>query len=440
MRDYFYKLADHAFQLADADDILLLNIRGELSDFVRMNNARIRQGGKVEQSYLEITLINGRKRISHSFSLLQSLDIDKTQVASAVENLHAKVSLLPEDAYLSYSRHIHSTEDIGKNELPDTQAAMDRILHSAEGNDLVGIYAAGLIYRGFANNLGQKNWYESHSFNFDFSLYHHQDKAVKSGYTGFTWDQNLFQGKMDQARAQLEIMKRDPLTISPGAYRVYLAPKAMGDLVDVLNRRAFGARDRHNKTSSLNRMIYEGKRLNPGVTILENTGGGSACRFQSDGFIKPDEITLVQDGTIKDPLVGSRSAVELNMECNGASAEETADSLEILPGKLRTKDIIPTLDTGLYLNNLHYINFSDVNSARLTGLTRFAAFHIKNGEIEAPINVMRFDETMYNVLGENLEALTAEQELLVSSNTQLCRHTECQNIPGAIVNDFRFTL
>ncbi len=68
--------------------------------------------------------------------------------------------------------------------LPSAQEATGHVIAAAAGRDLVGIYAAGTLYRGFANSLGQRNWHEVDSFNFDWSLYLEADKAVKSALRG----------------------------------------------------------------------------------------------------------------------------------------------------------------------------------------------------------------------------------------------------------------
>ena len=48
-------------------------------------------------------------------------------------------------------------------------------------------------------------------------------------------------------------------------------------------------------------------------------------------------------------------------------------------------------------------------------MTRFACFWVEEGQIVAPINVMRFDETLYRVLGENLIDLTCEREMILDA-------------------------
>ena len=76
----------------------------------------------------------------------------------------------------------------------------------------------------------------------------------------------------------------------------------------------------------------------------------------------------------------------------------------------------------------------------MTGLTRFASFWVEKGEIQAPVDVMRFDETAYRVLGENLIDLTHEKELFPSSGTYGARSTNSVRVPGALVDEFAFTL
>jgi len=76
----------------------------------------------------------------------------------------------------------------------------------------------------------------------------------------------------------------------------------------------------------------------------------------------------------------------------------------------------------------------------MTGMTRFATFWVENGKIVAPANVMRFDDTLYRMLGDNLEALTRERELLLESSTYGSRVLTSVTLPGALVSQMNFTL
>jgi predicted Zn-dependent protease len=76
----------------------------------------------------------------------------------------------------------------------------------------------------------------------------------------------------------------------------------------------------------------------------------------------------------------------------------------------------------------------------MTGMTRFATFWVENGRIVAPVDVLRFDDTLYRMLGDNLEALTEERELLLESNTYGSRLLTSFVLPGALVSEMSFTL
>ena len=56
------------------------------------------------------------------------------------------------------------------------------------------------------------------------------------------------------------------------------------------------------------------------------------------------------------------------------------------------------------------------------------------------MNVLRYDDTAYRMLGENLVGLTDRPEMLLDSNSYGARSTDSYRLPGVIVEDMRFTL
>ena len=73
-------------------------------------------------------------------------------------------------------------------------------------------------------------------------------------------------------------------------------------------------------------------------------------------------------------------------------------------------------------------------------MTRFATLWVENGKIVAPVNVMRFDESVYRLLGSNLVDLTAERDLILDPATYGGRSTHSAKLPGAVIEDFTLTL
>lgn len=440
LQEYYYELADHMAGQLKGNEVFTSQFEAEDSDFVRVNKASVRQAGSVVQKDVGIDLMDGARHANGGITLSGDSAADRASIDALIASLREKLPHLPEDPHLLYATEIRSSEQHGTNELPDAPETMASVLDQAKDLDFVGLWASGGIYRGFANSLGQRNWFSSYTFNLDWSVYHQADKAVKCGYAGFRWDPEEFASKLGSAREQLAILAGPAATIEPGRYRVYLAPSALADFVGTICWGGFGLKAHRTKQTSLIKMVEDGRTLNPLVTLLENTKEGVAPNFQSKGFLRPDQVVLLDSGAYKDCLVSPRSAKEFGVETNGAVEWEIPESIDMAAGGMEQGKILEELGTGLYVNNLHYLNYSDVPACRITGMTRFACFWVENGAIKAPLNVMRFDETAYRVLGENLLGLTREREMILAPDTYFGRSTDSMRLPGALVKDFSFTL
>jgi predicted Zn-dependent protease len=440
MQTYFYDLMDDLTALLRGREIFTCYFTGEASDFVRFNQSRVRQAGHVIQQVLTLDLIQGRHHALVELTLSGNRQTDRALLAAQVEALRSIRSQVPEDPFLHYATEVHCSERLYPSLLPPGTEMAEMVLAAGKGRDLVGILASGAIYAGFANSLGQRNWYTRHSFNLDWSLYRRADKAVKARYAGFAWDDQTFTRRMEMATAHLGILDRPARTLTPGRYRVYLSPMALDEILDLLGWGGFGLRAHRIRTTPLLHMTEEGVCLNESVTVLENTAQGIAPDFQEAGFMRPPQVTLIERGVYRDYLVSPRSAAEYNVSGNGANDAETPLSLEMAPGTLALQDVLKELDNGLYISNLWYLNYSDRNAARLTGMTRFATFWVNNARLEAPISVMRFDDTLYHILGDRLLGLTAEREMLLDCTSYGGRSTRSAHLPGALVEGLSFTL
>jgi predicted Zn-dependent protease len=440
MQDYFYALAEAITKSLHGDELYTCTYHAEDSDFVRFNRSAIRQAGTVVQRFLALDLIQDKRHAAAEIALSGDFDSDRARIGQLLTELREQLAYLPEDPHLLYATTVHSTVQQRENRLPDRADAVAAVLDAGSGRDLVGIYAAGGIYAGFANALGQRNWFESFTFNCDWSVYYQRDKAVKTSYAGFVWEPTVFMRKVTEAAEQLEVLRRPPHIIPPGCYRVYLAPAALYDILEMLAWSGFGLKDHRTKQTTLLKMVEEGAHLHPAVTLRENTRDGVSPNFQAAGFIRPDQVTLIEAGAFYDCLVSPRSAKEYDVPTNGASNAEAPESVEMAAGDLARDEVLQRLDTGVYINNLWYLNYSDRSACRITGMTRFATFWVENGVIQAPLSVMRFDESIYRMFGDHLLGLTAERDFILDPSTYHERSTGSSHLPGALVEEFNFTL
>ena len=437
---YFQEISDWALTQIKGDEVLLASVAGEATDFIRFNNGAIRQAGTVTQQQLSLTLIDGTKQTSGHVQLAADRALDDVRVGRMLTQLRDQLQFVSDDPYIAYSTNSSVSEDIVAGSVPDSGDVLGSIADASKGRDMVGIYAAGDSFGGFASSLGQRNWFQRSTFNLDWSFYLRDDKAAKNLYAGMEWSDDAFGLKVAESASHLGALDREPVVLKPGAYRSFLTPTAVGELMGLLSWDAFGLQAMETKQTSLLRMVTDGQTMADEVSISESTGTGVAASFSEFGFARPDKVELISGGRHAGTLVSARSSKQYGVETNGANTGEQPESLAIAPGSVPTADVLAELGTGIYVGNLWYTNYSDRTACRTTGLTRFATFWVEGGEIVAPINVMRFDDTIYSLLGEQLVGLTDQSEMMLDAASYEQRSTTSMNMPGALVNEMKFTL
>jgi predicted Zn-dependent protease len=154
----------------------------------------------------------------------------------------------------------------------------------------------------------------------------------------------------------------------------------------------------------------------------------------------PPHLVLIEAGGIANTLVSARTSRQYGVESNAAPEWEGLRSGCLDPGDLDEDRALEALGTGLYLPNLHYLNWSDFDSARITGMTRFACFWIEEGRLAAPIEDMRFDESLYHLWSEKLLGLSRQRSLIVDTGTYFHRSLGGTLLPGMLVDGLTFTL
>ncbi|MDH2198474.1 TldD/PmbA family protein [Ectopseudomonas oleovorans] len=436
-RQHFTALLEYLQAQVVGEEGFTLAYDAEVSSFIRFNQGQVRQAGQVQQVYVTLSLYQGQRHAESKLALSGVLDEDLPLLQQALQHLRDVLPTLSDDPYLRLNRDAWRSESMGETVALDGTTIAHQVVAAAQGLDLVGFLAVGPQYQGFASSWGAFGWYAASSFNLEFSLFHDNGQAVKSAYAGEQWDAQAFACKLDSARQQLAFLGRPAKALQPGAYRAYLAPAALEELVSLCCW-GFGAQALASGGSPLQRLFSGKAELNTQVTVDERIEGGLAPAFTPEGPRQP--LRLIDRGRPGERLVSSRSAAEYGLTANGAGRGEYPLSLHMHGGDLDEREVLQRLGTGLYIGNLWYGNFSDLPAGRLTGMTRFATFWVEDGQIQAPVNTMRFDDSLFDFLGPQLEALTREPELLLPSGTYGARQTGSMALPGALLSRFTLTL
>ena len=447
-RDVFDYLAEAVFTDLKQGEELSLNLSAEDQTYVRFNNSKVRQATDVMQRNLAVTMQCCGRKIAFSFDLTGQKDWDLATLRSLMERARLEALVLPEDPFLVPMQNNGNSDSHHVGELPSAENVIEGIATLTAGTDLTGLFASGPQIRAVRNSLGQKHWFSTETLFLDYSLFtinaSGENKAVKGLYAGQVWEQERFLASIDISRNQLALLKRLARPVPPGEYRVYLAPSAMAEIIGMFSWGAVSYSAWKRGNCALRRLIEGEVCLSEKFSLKENFKLGLTPQFNSLGELPPLEVPIIEKGLLKNLLVSSRSAKEYGLTSNAADPGgwfgEHLRSAEVAAGNLAETDALKSLDTGIYVGNLHYLNWSDVQNARITGMTRYACFWVENGEIVAPIRDLRFDESLYRIFGTELESLTREAHSIPATDTYHRRALGGRKIPGGVFQAFRFTL
>lgn len=435
----FDAMAAYVSSSVRAGEVLFASLRGERADYLRVNQGRVRQAGTVERAVVNLRLVDAQRQVRSVRTLGEDAAIGAV-LAEAHAELRAALAGLPADPYACWQPNATCSEQVRGGPVADPASIIDAIVAAADGDDLVGLYAGGPVVRGLASSLGHRHYHETVSSSFDFSLHLEGGRAVKETWTAEHWDAQSLHAAIAAARDRADILRRPSRRLAPGDYRVLLSPQAVADLVALLGWGGFSERAHRSGQSPLSRAQRGLATFGAGLSVAEDADALGVPRFQDDGFERPARVPLIDAGRPAQRLVSPRSAREFDATCNGADDDERPLAACVAPGRLPAGDALRALDSGVAISNLWYLNFSDRDACRATGMTRFATLWVENGQPVAPIEPMRFDDSLYRTLGSQLLGLTDVARRFPETATWDGREAGGARAPSALVGALRFTL
>jgi predicted Zn-dependent protease len=449
-RDYMADLSEALFEKLQADEWLMLNLLSETSLFVRLNTSKVRQVMDVEDTSIHMDLMVGRnRRCTAEIPLTFMMEADLEVALNRLKSLREEAKLMPVDASIMEPPSKVRSETIVDEEDFRSDGWLNQLIEVVAGSPAYGLVSAGRDVRGLYSSTGSQHWFQSSRYFFDYSLRSKSGLAVKNLLANTKWNKDDLQTQLTETMPYLEVLERPIKTIPRGQYRVYLGPKAVHAIIELIAA-SFGEGGMRRGHSGLRAMRDGGQKLHSMFNLVEHALDGVAPRFNELGELAPAQLPMIKNGELVNTLVSPRTAKEFGVPSNGATGlgvgldalwgAERLRAAEIAPGTLPTADALTALEDGLYIGNLHYLNWSDHNSGRLTGMTRFDCFVVEKGQLVAPFQSLRFDDSVFRMLGSQLEALTQETHLFVETGTYERRSLGGYKVPGALLKEMTFTL
>jgi predicted Zn-dependent protease len=421
-------------------EALALSLKAEDTLFVRMTQALVRQSTDVAQGFAELSYFKNNRNIRITVPIAFQPEKDLKVCVGALQRCRAEISHLPEDPFLQMpADHGHFYQEASQK--VERHQLVERCLSQVQGTDFVGILTAGEIIRANQNSKGLDQWFESSTFCVDFSFYTKNQQAVKGLYGGRSWQDQEYRDLITKKLGLLDHLNHSLMTLEKKKYRAFFSPSAVATLMGALAWTGFASREAYESGQSALKKLIDGEaKLSPMLTLQENFSFGEMPRFNDLGEVCDEIVSLVEKGGFRNLLCSSRSAKEFGVPSNFANAQESFRSPEILPGHLPSDQEMEALGTGIYISDLHYLNWSNVQQGSITGMTRFGCFWVENGKIVAPVKDMRFDESLYHFWGDGLEGFTNKGETFPKTGSYYQRELGVIKAPGMLVNDFTFVL
>ena len=444
-KDIFQTICSQVFDSLKENEQLTVYLEGENSQYFRFNDSKLRQSGIIEDYAVTISLFSGKKSLQSSTTLSSDIKSSVSNLTNEINALRDPLSLIPENDFTCFPDPFESLDIVKSGQLPKREEILEALMDTISSDNLTGVWTSGKIFRACNTSEGTNHWFEKDSFIFDFSLIDAQENMVKVLFPGSNWDKNKFVAAFHEASEKLKLMNKPKMELKPGKYRVWFEPNAVADFVDMFNWNGVSESSFRNGSSCLLKLRNSDTRLSNLFSLNESFLSLSTAPFNSRGEVSED-VAIIQNGILSNTLVNAKTALEYKISSNFAEEPnswgmgEYMRSPHMEAGDIDNEERLEKLGTGIFISNIHYLNWSDTLGGRITGLTRYACYWVEDGKLVAPIKTMRFDDSFYNFFGSNLEGVGKEVLARPVIETYDGRNPGETTCPGILVKDFELTL
>ncbi|HOW51358.1 MAG TPA: metallopeptidase TldD-related protein [bacterium] len=226
-----------------------------------------------------------------------------------------------------------------------------------------------------------------------------------------------------------------PITdVAPGDYTVILGPQAVHTFLSYLLSAAYG------QALDGGVSFFEGKEgkplFPPALTVASRPDHPQLIPFpyNGDGHIARP-LSFIDKGVFRDFVMNHYYAHKLNRPKNGSVG---VAALVMEPGSEPLEQMIAGVDRGLYIANLHYMNFINRKETSVTGLTRDGTFLIEKGKVVKVVNNLRYTVKISSVF-ENLAAVGSDQQVVPNSDNYFEFDISAGLVPHILTKGFKIS-
>lgn len=326
-------------------------------------------------------------------------------------------------AYVDQTTFYESTASLDATHRADTVRQIAGLVESA-GASGYGVVTSAVTETVVANSLGVHGYQT-----FTDALVTVIAQRAQSGTptlrpaTGYATSTHRDWTEVDAESAALHALAKaaldPPQRVKPGAYTVVLEEEAVAELLLFLGYTALNGLEYVE-----GRSLYSGRlgeRPYPQrITLRDDPtdARGANASFDFEGVPKAP-VTLIREGTLEQVALDSATARRAGLESTGHALPAPNSygpmplNMVLAPGNSSRAELIAGVGRGLLVTRFHYVNEVDPATTLLTGMTRDGTFLIEDGRVVAPVQDLRWVESVDGVLrrcagvGDSLKLITS---------------------------------
>lgn len=388
---------DQVLKLAQADAVVA-GLWGGASASTRVADNVITQNVHCAQATLYVECAYGQ---SHGGASTNDLSAEALRAAVQRAQEIAKVSppdpeyMPPVEAaearkYAQVRGHYEATAKLDPLEKARQLAAAAQSVQ-AKNLRLSGGYPNNVWFQAVANSAGLRAYHAWTEADFH---------ATVLGPTGSGWAETISNNTADinvakTAAAALSVAEaaQSPQPLEAGKYDVIMRPAAAGELLLFLFWGGFDAKATDEERTFLRGKL--GKKICGERVTLRSNPAEPRCPgvpFQGDGLASP-ALPWIENGVVTNLCYSRFWAKRQGKEATGFPANILMDG-----GDATVEQMVASTERGLLITRFWYIRFVDPMVPSVTGMTRDGLFLIENGKVTRPVQHMRFNENMVDVL------------------------------------------
>jgi len=434
------EIANLIFSLSKADQTEVI-LRNTDSALTRFANNQIHQNVAESDSQVRVRVVYGKR-----IGVASSNDLSPDALKRTLETARAiaqRQRADPEFKSLPPPQPIQNVEvfvDATAQSTPEQRAQAVGILckrAKEKGVVAAGAFETTAIETVVANSLGV---FAYHPVTYaDLNTVMMSDTG--SGYASFTHQDARQVNAEALAREAIDkaLRARNPITLDPGEYTVFLEEYAVTDILDFLNYAAFSAQAVQEDRSFMKGKFGQ-KVMDERVTIYDDglASDTLAMPFDFEG-VPRQKVMLIENGIARGVVHDTTTAQREGVASTGHAlpAPNTlgpfALHMVLSPGNTPKSEMLKSIERGIWVTRFWYTRIVHPMKVLITGLTRDGTFLIENGEVTQPIKNLRFTTSYLDALN-NVRALGDATKLFFEGWSHASRR-----VPALAVDRFRFT-